>query len=367
MPRCGKRYRWCVSPADPPEPSPLAAAATLADVARRAGVSLATASRALNGSATRQVGENLRTRVQQAAAELDYSPNAQAQAMARGRTATLGLVVHDIADPYFASISAGVIAAAAARGLLVSVASTQHDPAAELRHVESLRGQRAQAVVLAGSRLDDVALVDPMRAALRAFTRAGGRASCIGQDVLGVSTVVVENRLGAATLAGALHDLGHRRFAVLAGPPGNLTARDRAEGFCYGLSEHGAEPASRHVRTCDVTWEGGYAATTALLEEEGGRSPVDCLFAVNDVMALGALAAVREAGLRVPDDLGVAGFDDVSSLRDVVPGLTTMRLPMTEMGAAVVDLALDGDPDTVRRKHVRGELVLRESTAIRPR
>jgi LacI family transcriptional regulator len=351
-------------PADRSTPS-----ATLADVARRAGVSLATASRALNGSATRQVGEALRARVQQAAADLDYSPNAQAQAMARGTTATLGLVVHDIADPYFAAIAAGVIEAAADRGLLVTVASTQRDPGTELRHVELLRQARAQAVVLAGSRLDDPALLDRMRSALRAFTRGGGRAACIGQDVLGVSTVVVENRLGASALAGALYRAGHRRFGVLAGPPTHLTARDRTEGFCYGLSELGAEPAAEHVVACEFTWDGAYAAMKELLAA-GADPAVDCVFAVTDVMALGALAALRDAGLRVPGDVGVAGFDDVPSLRDVVPPLTTVRLPMVGMGAAAVELALDGDPASPRRVPVRGEIVLRDSTALtdgRPR
>ncbi len=340
-------------PASPP---------TLTDVARRAGVSLATASRALNGSATRQVGEALRKRVRQAAAELDYSPNAQAQAMARGTTATLGLIVHDIADPYFSMIAAGVIEAAADRALLVTVASTQRDPAAELRHIELLRQARAQAVVLAGSRLDDPAMLDSVRSALRAFSRGGGRVACIGQDVLGVSTVVVENRLGAAGLAGALHRIGHRSFGVLAGPSEHLTARDRTEGFCYGLSELGAEPSAEHVLSCEFTREGGYAATTELLAAAGGRPPVDCLFAVTDVMALGALAALRDAGLRVPEDVGLAGFDDITSLRDVVPGLTTVRLPMVEIGRRVVALALDGAPGAVRRERVRGEIVLREST-----
>ncbi len=337
--------------------------ATLTDVARRAGVSLATASRALNGSATRQVGATLRARVQEAAAELDYSPNAQAQAMARGTTATLGLVVHDIADPYFSTIAAGVIEAAADRGLLVTVASTQSDPAAELRHIELLRQARAQAVVLAGSRLDDPGLLDSVRSTLRAFARGGGRVACIGQDVLGVSTVVVENRLGAAALAGALHRAGHRRFGVLAGPPHHLTARDRTEGFCYGLSDVGAEPRAEHVLACEFTRDGAYAATRDLLAAAGGKSPVDCLFAVTDVMALGVLAAARDAGLRVPEDVGVAGFDDITSLRDVVPALTTVRLPMAEMGATVVRIALDGEPGTVRRVRVRGEIALRDSTA----
>jgi LacI family transcriptional regulator len=114
------------------------------------------------------------------------------------------------------------------------------------------------------------------------------------------------------------------------------------------------------VITCDFSREGAYAATAELLAR--GRPPLDCLFAVTDVMALGALAALRDAGLRVPDDIGVAGFDDITSLRDVVPGLTTVRLPMAEMGAQVVGIALDGDPGAVRRARVRGEIVLREST-----
>ncbi|UKD57089.1 LacI family transcriptional regulator [Amycolatopsis sp. FU40] len=344
------------NPAEPEE-----AAATLADVSERAGVSLATASRVLNGS-TRQVKEALRAKVLAAAAELDYSPNAQAQAMARGSTATLGLIVHDIADPYFSSIAAGVIAAAGERGLLVTVASTQRDPAAELRHVELLRRQRAQTVILAGSRVDDPALLDPMRAILRKYTHGGGRAACIGQDGLGIGTVVVENRLSAAALADALHRAGHRRFAVLAGPPSLLTARDRAEGFAFGLSEHGAEPEDEHQISCDFTRSGGYDATKALLERAEGKPPVDCLFAVNDVMALGALAAAREAGLRVPEDIGIAGFDDISPLRDVVPGLTTVRLPMTDMGADAVKIALDEAAETPRRHRVRGEVVLRDST-----
>ncbi|MCE0764156.1 LacI family transcriptional regulator [Pseudonocardia kujensis] len=336
-------------------------AATLADVAERAGVSLATASRVLNGS-TRQVGEALRARVLAAATQLDYSPNAQAQAMARGNTATLGLVVHDIADPYFSSIAAGVIDAAEARGMLVTVASTQRDPQAELRYVELLRQQRAQCVVLAGSRLDDPALLDPMRAILQKYIRGGGRAACIGQDALGVSSVVVENRLSSAALADALYRDGHRRFALLAGPSGVLTARDRVEGFCFTLAEHDVDPAPEDVIACDFTRDGGYAGTRALLERNSGRMPVDCLFAVNDVMALGALAALREAGLTVPDDVGLAGFDDISSLRDVVPAMTTVRLPMTGMGTNAVELALDENPGTIRRLRIPGEVLVRDST-----
>jgi LacI family transcriptional regulator len=128
---------------------------TLADVARAAGVSPATASRALNGSPGRTVRADLAERVAAAAASLGYSVNAHAQAMARGTTTTVGLIVHDIADPYAAAIASGVMAAATDRGLIVTIASTASDPALELAHLRALQQQRARAVILAGSRFTD--------------------------------------------------------------------------------------------------------------------------------------------------------------------------------------------------------------------
>lgn len=345
-----------------PTPDDPVGSATLSDVASRAGVSLATASRVLNGSDKRTVSETLTVRVLAAATELDYSPNAQAQAMARGRTSTIGLIVHDIADPYFSCIASAVIASAADHGLLVSVASTQRNPESELRHVDLFRQSRAQAVILAGSRIDDTRLLDSMRAALRAFTRSGGRVACIGQDVLGVNTVVVENRLSAAALARSLHGLGHRRFGVLAGPPTHLTARDRTEGFCYSLAELDVEPAAELVIESDFTRDGGYQATSDMLRRSNGALPIDCLFAVNDVMALGALAALRDCGLRVPEDVALAGFDNIPTLLDVVPPITTVHLPMADLGTAAVDLALDPKSAKIRRTRIHGEVVLRGST-----
>ena len=198
----GKRYHHRVGLDQPSSP------ATLADVARRAGVSLATASRALNGSAGRQVGEALLDAG--AAGRRRAGLLAERPGPGHGprhhRDARADRARHR--RPVLPTIASGVIEAAAERGLLVTVASTQRDPAAELRHVELLRQARAQAVVLAGSRLDDPVQLDAVRSALRAFTRGGGRVACIGQDVLGVSTVVVENRLGAAALAAALHRRG---------------------------------------------------------------------------------------------------------------------------------------------------------------
>jgi LacI family transcriptional regulator len=334
---------------------------TLNDVAQHAGVSLATASRALNGSSGRAVGPGLRERVVAAARELDYSPDANAQAMARGRTATIGLIVHDIADPYFSSIAAGITAAADEGGYAVTLANTHHDPVRELHFVQTLQNQRARAIVLAGGRQDDDAANDRLRAALRGYRDRGGTVAMIGQPILGVSTVLVDNTGGSAALATALHGLGYRRFGLLAGPERHLTARERTTGFLGALAGLGVEVPTRAVVHSGFTRSGGYGALATLLD----RAPdVELVFAVNDVMAVGAMSAARDAGLAVPGRLAFAGFDDISTLHDVNPALTTVHLPLEEMGRLVTPLALDPDPQP-REVVVTGRILLRDSTPVR--
>ncbi|APU16729.1 MULTISPECIES: LacI family DNA-binding transcriptional regulator [Actinoalloteichus] len=332
--------------------------ATLVDVARAAEVSLATASRVLNGS-PRKVREDLRARVMKAAAALNYAPNAQAQAMARGHTNVVGLVVHDIADPYFSSISAGVMRHAEDNGLIVTMASTLRRPEREVEYVAALRAQRAQAVVLAGSRVTDQALQDRLGDELARFQAAGGRVAMISQRRIEVDTITLENHAGARALARALYAGGYRRFGVLGGPEELVTARDRLAGFREGLADHGAELPDELVVHGGFTRDGGYHALRELLSR---RDDVDCLFAVNDVMAVGAMAALRDLGRRLPEDMAVAGFDDIATLRDVTPALTTVRVPLEELGAMAVSLVLDPEPAEPRTRRVRGEVVIRAST-----
>ncbi len=165
-------------------------------------------------------------------------------------------------------------------------------------------------------------------------------------------TVAPDNLDGARQLAHALAAEGHRRFAVLSGPPELLTARERTEGFARGLAELKLPAAQEIPGAFDR--DGGFK-TTAKLDITG----VDCLFAVNDLMAVGAVAALRERGVEVPGTLAVAGFDDIPTLRDLVPALTTVRLPLAEMGERVLDLALDEAAVSVP---VPAEVVLRDST-----
>ncbi|MEV4898394.1 LacI family DNA-binding transcriptional regulator [Nonomuraea sp. NPDC055795] len=323
---------------------------TLEDVARQAGVSLATASRVLNGS-TRQVGAGLRARVEQAADELGYRANIAAQTLARGASNVIGIVVHDLTDPYFAALADGVMRAAAGEGLLVMVGTTHRDPEQEIAYVATLNAQRVRAVLLVGSRLDDPEVTGRLRAELDRYLSSGGRVACVGQDLLGVDTVAPANGEGAAALARSLAGLGHRRFAVLAGPPRLMTAADRCAGFVTALEQLGL-PRPRIVHG-PFDRDGGYQAA----QETGDAT---CVFAVNDVMAVGALAAYRERGVRVPEDVSVAGFDDIATLRDHVPALTTVRLPLADMGARALELALTSADKPVVEP-VRGEVVLRES------
>ncbi|GII54538.1 LacI family transcriptional regulator [Planotetraspora thailandica] len=322
---------------------------TLEEVARHAGVSLATASRVLNGS-SRQVGRTMRERVEKAAAELGYRTNVAAQTLARGASDVIGLVVHDLVDPYFAALADGAMRAASARGHMVMVGTTYRDPEREIAYVSTLHAQRVRAVLIAGSRVTDAGLTERLRAELDRYRESGGRAACVGQDLLGVGTIAPANRQGAADLARALATLGHTRFAVLAGPPHLITAADRAAGFAGALAELGLpEPQIVHGA---FDRAGGYAS----VQEVAGAT---CVFAVNDVMAVGALAALRERGVRVPDDVSLAGFDDIATLRDVTPSLSTVRLPLADMGARAVELALSEAPAAV--VHVEGQVVLRES------
>jgi LacI family transcriptional regulator len=354
---------------------------TLSQVAREAGVSLATASRAINGSATRSVRADLRERVLETARRLDYSPDPSAQAMARGRTSALGLVVHDIADPYFSTIAAGVARAAEREGLIVTLSSTEHSPERELAFVELARRQRSRAIILAGSRgVPPEALpgkhsaevadrlqreAGALEQALTTFQQAGGGVATIGQAVGGLPVVEIDNAGGAGDLARALHRIGYRRFGVLAGPPGLRTAADRTSGFLSALAELGCPVADRDVVRGSFTRDGGHEAMTALLGRKTSAEAVaaetpEVVFAVNDVMAVGAMAAVRDAGLGVPHDVAVAGFDDIHTLRDVTPGLTTVRIPLDEISEAATALALGRKDETPAP--VRGEVVLRDST-----
>ncbi|WDF32584.1 LacI family DNA-binding transcriptional regulator [Arthrobacter agilis] len=336
--------------------------ATLHDVAREAGVSLATASRSLNGSA-RKVNESYRLRVVEAAQRLGYTTNLFAQAVAKGSTTTVALIVADIADPYFSSIAAGVIDAAGDENLVVTIAVTGRSSERELDTVRALRGQRPRVMILAGSRTTGSPYEEHLRAELSSFEDTGGKVAFISQDAAPFATVLLDNRGGARDLAIALAGLGYRRVAVITGPAEIRTAEERLDGFRTGLAEHGIPLLPEQIIHADFTREGGYRGTQELL---ASGAQVDLIFAVNDVMAVGVVSALRDAGLVPGQDIGVAGFDDIPTVRDITPALSTVRIPLEDVGRHALRLATGTATDVAAvQQAVSTETIIRGSTPPR--
>jgi len=332
---------------------------TLADVARHAGVSLATASRAINGS-TRTVNAELQERVLASATALRYSANSQAQAVARGSSKTVALVLGDIADPYFSSIAAGVMAAAKSFGLVATMATVDSDD--ELTTLAALRGQHPKVILLAGSRHVDPAVEEQVERELDAFTGRGGRVAVIGGPSARYRSLDVHNRDSAGQLAESLIDLGYRDFLVLAGPAELVTSTERSRGFLEGAEGRGIEISPHRLVNGALSRDGGYETMSSVLAT--GARP-ECVFAVTDVMAVGAMAAIRDSGLVPGRDIAMAGYDDIRTLQDVTPSLTTVALPLLEMGASALALALaDDDQQSIS---FAGRVVIRHSTPGLPR
>ncbi len=337
-------------------------APTLSEVARHAGVSLATASRAINGSSTRVVGEELRGRVLESARILGYAPDANAQAMATGTTRAVGVVVHDLTDPYFAAIADGMSRAAADRHLFLTLATTGNrlDQLADV--VGSLDSLRVRAMVLVGARWKDSDVKDALRVSVGRYLGRGGRVVAIGMDFPGVDCVRVDNAQGARDLADRLVSLGYRRPVVLTGPERHSTAAARSDAFAARMAELGHPVPDDHLISSDFTRTGGTVGMRLALE---ARLDADVVVAMNDVMALGAMNQARASGVRIPTELAFAGFGDIATLEDVVPGLTTVRVPMAELGALAVGLATDGPGDGSGSVTVPVSVVVRESTPRR--
>ncbi|MDJ0334055.1 LacI family DNA-binding transcriptional regulator [Salinibacterium sp. G-O1] len=343
--------------ADPGRDRPRSASPTLHDVARHAGVSLATASRVLNGS-TRKVAESYGDRVRSSAELLGYSANLSAQATAKGTSAIIALLVADIADPYFGLLASGVAHGADEAGLVVTIAITERDAEREIRLVRALRGQRPRGLILAASRRAET--TDPrLKHELDALTAGGGRIVTVGPGGGDFPAVLIDNRGGARALGVALAARGYRSAIVLGALEGVRTSDDRIEGFSEGFRSGGGD-ISRVIRG-GFDREGGTSAMDEALA--GGVAPGAVVFGISDVIALGAVSAIRKAGREVGADIAVAGFDDIPTGKDVTPALTTVHVPLTQVGHEALRAVLDDS--WVSGETIILEVLLRESTPQR--
>ncbi|NBM20128.1 LacI family DNA-binding transcriptional regulator [Streptomyces sp. GC420] len=347
---------------------------TLADVAARARVSPATVSRVLNGNYP--VAAATRDRVLRAVAELDYVLNGPASSLAAATSDLVGILVNDIADPFF-GIMAGAVQSAigdaegrAGGEKMAVVCNTGGSPERELTYLTLLQRQRAAAVVLTGGAVEDPAHCEAMASKLRRLADGGTKIVLLGRPPLPddadqdsvLAALMFDNRGGARRLTEHLLKLGHRRIGYVAGPADRTTTRHRLEGHRAALAAAGLDPVDE-LRTVHGPYDraSGYESTAELLRRDPELTAV---LAANDTVALGACAALREKGLRIPEDVSVAGFDDLPFSIDAVPALTTVRLPLQEAGARAGRLATCGEePPEGGVATVGGELMARASTA----
>jgi LacI family transcriptional regulator len=335
---------------------------TISDVAAEAGVSVATVSRVLNDRGY-PVRQETRRRVLEAVEKLDFRPNELARGLLLKRTQTIGLVIPDIANPYYPVISRGVEDVAAERGYAVIFCNTDRDSDKSERYISVLLQKQVDGLVIAGGGTDFT------RASER-FAEHGTRVVFVGKPAQPWPSVRVPNEEGAATAIEHLAELGHRWMGFIGGPATLATARDRLTGYRRAVGHHGL-PGSRSLeRAADFGEQRGYRAAQSLLHETPRPTAI---FAANDRMAIGTLAAAADLRLRVPGDLSVVGFDDIPLASYLRPALTTVALPAYEMGAAAMRLLLellhqDDDGTTAAPPVVRlpVRLVVRDSTAPPP-
>ncbi|MFI1013182.1 LacI family DNA-binding transcriptional regulator [Streptomyces sp. NPDC020965] len=352
---------------------------TLADVAARARVSPATVSRVLNGNYP--VAATTRERVLRAVDELDYVLNGPASSLAAATSDIVGILVNDIADPFF-----GIMAGAAQTAIggqegsgraggekLAVVCNTGGSPERELTYLTLLQRQRAAAVVLTGGAMEDPAHIAAMSAKLAKLANAGTTVVLCGRPPLPglggesmLAALTFDNRGGGRLLTEHLLGLGHRRIGYVAGPTERTTTRHRLEGHREALAAAGVgggvgSDQERLTVHGSYTRGSGYDATLELLRRE---PELTAIVAANDTVALGACAALRARGARIPEDISVAGFDDLPFSVDVVPALTTVRLPLYEAGARAGRLAMGKEaPPSGGIATIGAELVVRRSTA----
>jgi LacI family transcriptional regulator len=337
--------------------------ASITEVARLAGVSTATASRVVSSS-DYPVSAGARERVLEAARTLDYVPNALARGLLKSRVPVVAVIVHDITDPYFSEVVRGVEDGAAAAGYLVITCSSERNAERERSYVRLLRSMRAAAVVFAGSGLDDPALNEETERHLAAMRADGAAIVHLSPHALGEPEVSVDNAAGISRMVAALVGLGHRRIAFLAGPRSLYVARERLAGYERGLDDADIGFDRRLVVHTSFDQEGGALGVDTLL---AGEAPFTAISCANDLLALGALQRLAELGIAVPGAVSVAGFDDIAVAALIAPSLSTVRLPLREMGRRGfehADRQLGGDqPEYLV---LPTEVILRGSTAAPP-
>ncbi|QKG65821.1 LacI family DNA-binding transcriptional regulator [Pseudomonas sp. B14-6] len=328
--------------------------ATIKDVAALAGISYTTVSHVVNK--TRPVSEEVRIKVEAAIKTLDYVPSAVARSLKAKTTATIGLLVPNSLNPYFAELARGIEDYCERNGYCVILCNSDDNPDKQRSYLRVLLEKRIDGLIVASAG-GDAGLAEGL---------AGVRTPMVivdrGLEGVNADLVRIDHEYGAYLATRHLLELGHRDIATIGGPAGTSVAQMRLAGYCRALKEAGVEVHRERMLESDFTSTGGYNVAAILLE----KNPPSAIFAGNDMIGIGVLRAAAERNVRVPTELSVIGFDDIQMSRYVYPALTTVGQSILQLGemAAEVLLRRIATPDMATdQRIVTPSIVLRESTA----
>jgi len=326
---------------------------TIKDVAREANVSVATVSRVLNGSGP--VSEETGRLIREVAGRMRYVPHNGARSLITSKTETLGVLLPDLYGEFFSEVIRGMDNTAQRHGFHLLISRSDADKDGIETAMRAMRG-RVDGVVAMSPDLDAESLLNLPSTIPLVLLCSVPRGNAI-------DSLTIQNSRGAREMVNHLVARGHTRIAIIKGSARNYDAAERLRGYRMALRDGGMTPEASLEREGDFTEAGGYAATLELLSMQ--KRPT-AIFAANDSMAIGALSALRESGVRVPEEMAVAGFDDIPLARFMDPPLSSVHVPICELGARAVEILLHGvthkNDHERRRERVSTKLVIRRST-----
>lgn len=315
---------------------------SITDVAQRAGVSITTVSRVIN-NVDYPVSPEARERVMAAVRELNYTPNLSAQYLRKSFNNVIGLIVRDIANPYFGEIGKAVTETAMQMGYLSFVCNTGRDPKEELRIQELLWQHRVQGIILAGGGMNTPEHVDILQKQIERWHDQRFVIVSVAPQALPVRLVSVDYVHVAHMMTSYLMAKGHRSIGFITGRPDVVTCQYHIQGYKKALHQQNIEFDGRYVVHQDFTETGGYRGLMELLSREHG---ITAVCTGSDIIATGALQAAQHRNMGVPRDLSIIGIGDLPQARYTSPPLTTVEVPRYEMGRKAAEIILSGELDT---------------------
>ncbi len=331
--------------------------ANMNDIARIAGVSLGTVSHVLNNSAN--VRAPLRKRVLEAVQAAGYQPNQLARGLRRDKTDVIGMIIPDITNPFFPAVVRGAEDVAFSNGYRLILCNTDNDHSKELIHLRELRTYLPTGLIVIPSNFSDLTMQ------AESYRRAGTGVVCVDRlprNWAGDS-VTVNNEEGAMEATRYLIQMGHKRLAMIVGPQHLTNAKDRLNGFKKAVKEARIHISPEYIQETTFDKQGGYSKSLVLLRLIPRPTAI---FAGNDMIALGALRAIREAGLRCPEDVSLMGFDDLDLAEATYPALSSVSQSGYQLGTTAAHMLvgrLHGDKSPPKHMILKTSLSLRSSVA----